>query len=151
LEEEQMDSSEQDFRMELEIAAPREAVHEALATAGGIEGWWDNRVEGEVAAGETFKVVFGKTGWTEFRVDRLEPETIEWACTGQEIADFTPTDEWVGTRLRFDLATAGDGTRLTFTHHGLAALDCIGICERGWGHHLGSSLKQGLEGTAALS
>jgi uncharacterized protein YndB with AHSA1/START domain len=151
LEEDAMGSAEQDFRMELEITAPPAAVFEALATPAGIAAWWRTEVEGAVAAGETFKVVFSKAGWTEFRVDRLEPEAIEWTCTGQDIADFTPTDEWAGTRLSFDLAPAGDGTRLTFVHHGLAALDCIGVCERGWGHHLGSSLKRELEGAAAAT
>jgi uncharacterized protein YndB with AHSA1/START domain len=130
--------------LELQIEAPREAVFEALATPEGIAGWWSARVEGEIQVGETFRVRFGR-GWTDLRVDRLEPDAIEWACTGQDIADFTPTDEWVGTRMTFDLAPAGSGTRLSFVHHGLAALECIGICERGWGRHLGSSLKQLLE------
>lgn len=134
---------DQDFKLQVEIAAPPQVVFEALGTAEGIADWWSAEVEGNVAAGDTFRVRFGRAGWTDLRVDRLEPRTIEWTCIGQDIADFTPTDEWVGTRMTFELSEAGDGaTRLDFVHHGLRPLDCIGICERGWGQHLGSSLKQ---------
>jgi uncharacterized protein YndB with AHSA1/START domain len=121
-------------------------VFEALGTAQGIAGWWTAQVEGLVEPGEAFRVRFGRGGWTDLRVDRLEPDAIEWVCTGQDIAAFSPTDEWVDTRMTFDLVDAGDGTtRLDFVHHGLRPLDCIDICERGWSQHLGSSLKQLLE------
>jgi uncharacterized protein YndB with AHSA1/START domain len=139
-------ATEQDFELQVEIAAPPEAVLEALGTAAGIAAWWTAQVEGEVEAGRAFRVRFGRGGWTDLRVDRLDPRAIEWTCTGQEIADFTPTDEWVGTRMSFDLVEAGEGrTRLEFVHHGLRPLGCIGVCERGWGQHLGRSLKQLLE------
>jgi uncharacterized protein YndB with AHSA1/START domain len=137
--------TEKDFQLEMEIAAAPRAVFEALGTPAGIAGWWSVRVEGEVEAGKTFRVRFGRGGWTDLRVDRLEPEAIEWTCTGQDIADFTPTDEWVGTRMTFEIAEAEEGTKLTFVHQGLRPLQCISICERGWGHHLGSSLKGLLE------
>jgi uncharacterized protein YndB with AHSA1/START domain len=137
---------EQDFKLQVEIAAPPQAVFEALGTAEGIADWWTAQVEGAVAAGETFRVRFGSGGWTDLRVDRLEPRAIEWTCTGQDITQFTPTDEWVGTRMTFDLGDGGDGgTRLDFVHHGLRPLDCIDVCERGWSQHLGSSLKRLLE------
>lgn len=139
-------ATEQDFELTVEIAAAPRAVAEALGTAQGIGAWWTAQVEGEVAVGETFRVRFGRGGWTDLRVDRLEPTLIEWTCTGQDIADFTPTDEWVGTRMSFELVEAGEeATRLEFVHHGLRPLDCIGICERGWSQHLGNSLRRLLE------
>lgn len=142
-------ATEQDFRLQVEIAALPQAVFEALGTAAGVAAWWTAQVEGNVGAGETFRARFGRGGWTDLRVDRLEPRLIEWACVGQDIADFIPTDEWVGTRMTFGLSEVGEGaTRLDFVHHGLRPLDCIGICERGWGQHLGNSLKQLLESGA---
>jgi hypothetical protein len=67
------------------------------------------------------RVGFGEGGWTEHRVDRLErPAAIEWTCTAQAISRFTPPDEWVGTRMSFDLGTVGERKkRLVFVHHGL--------------------------------
>lgn len=143
-----MSNDEQDFRMELEIEAPRGAVLEALSTAAGIEEWWGIKVEGELEIGQAFRGVFGRGGWTELRLDGLKPGAVEWTCTAQDIADFTPTDEWVGTRIEFKLAELGpERTRLDFVHRGLRPLDCIDLCERGWAHHLGN-LKQTAEGGA---
>jgi uncharacterized protein YndB with AHSA1/START domain len=141
-----MSSDEQDFRLELEIAAPREAVFQALSDPTAIADWWEASVEGGGAVGETMRVDFGAGGWTEHRVDRLDrPTRIEWACTAQDISRFDPTDEWVGTRMSFHLESAGEKTRLVFVHHGLRPLECIEVCERGWSYHLGATLKQRLE------
>lgn len=142
-----MQVTDQDFGLQVEIEAPPQAVFEALGTPEGIATWWTAQVEGGIAVGEIFRVRFGRGGgWTDLRVDRLEPGAIEWACTGQDIAQFTPADEWVGTRMTFELSEGGEGaTRLDFVHHGLRPLDCIDLCERGWSQHLGSSLKRLLE------
>lgn len=142
-----MSNDEQDFRLELEIAAPQETVFEALSDPAAIASWWEAEVDGGGEVGERMRVDFGEGGWTEHRVDRLErPVAIEWTCTAQAISRFTPPDEWVGTRMSFDLEAMGEGkTRLVFVHHGLRPLDCIEVCERGWSYHLGSTLKQQLE------
>jgi uncharacterized protein YndB with AHSA1/START domain len=142
-----MSNDEQDFRLELEIAAPREAVFQALSDPAAIAGWWEATVDGGDEVGETMRVDFGAGGWTEHRVDRLDrPTTIEWTCTAQDIARFNPTDEWVGTSMSFHLEPAGEEkTRLVFVHHGLRPLECIEVCERGWSYHLGATLKQRLE------
>ncbi len=48
--------------------------------------------------------------------------------------------EWVGTRLRFELAPAADGsTELRFEHEGLEpTLECFELCRAGWQQFLGS-------------
>lgn len=134
-----------DYELELDIAAPPAAVREAVGTAAGVRQWWTRRVEGTDGLGGTMRLRFGETGWTDLRIDRLEPGEVEWTCTGQEIAQFEPSDEWVGTRISFAIRPGEEGTHLAFTHHGLAALGCIGICERGWSQHVGASLKGLLE------
>jgi uncharacterized protein YndB with AHSA1/START domain len=142
-----MSNDEQDFRLELEIAAPQDAVFQALGDPAAIADWWEATVDGGDEVGETMRVDFGSGGWTEHRVDRLDrPTTIEWTCTAQDISRFNPTDEWVGTRMSFELEENGPGrTRLVFVHHGLRPLECIEVCERGWSYHLGATLKQRLE------
>ena len=129
-------------RIEIDLAAPPHRVYEAIATADGVRSWW---TDGEMAeeVGETGRLQFGH-GWTELRVERLEPDgAVEWSCVGQEIEHFTPHDEWVGTRIRFDLSPLDDGerTRLAFVHEGLAGLDCEEMCVKGWSHYIGASLK----------
>lgn len=129
------------------IAAAIGDVYEALATPAGVRAWWVTNVEPEsVAAGETMHLTWPRGGWTDLRVERLEaPSTVEWLCTGCHVSAFDPPDEWVGTRVVFNLAEIDGGTRLEIVHHGLAALDCIETCEKGWTFHLRTSLRALLE------
>ncbi|HEX8754099.1 MAG TPA: SRPBCC domain-containing protein [Solirubrobacterales bacterium] len=129
------------------IAAPIDAVYEALATPAGIRSWWVVDVKGgEGGAGETMRLTWPRGGFTELRIDRLQrPGAVEWTCTACHVEGFEPPDEWVGTRICFALSEIAGGTRLELVHHGLAALDCIELCEAGWSFHLRTSLRGLLE------
>jgi uncharacterized protein YndB with AHSA1/START domain len=140
-----MDRSD-DYGFEVRIEAAAAAIYEALATPAGISRWWTTRVEGGAEEGETMRLFWSDENWTELRVERLRrPSEVELSCTAADNSSFADPEDWVGTRLRFRLTEVDDGTELAFTHEGLRALDCFEICERGWGHHLGSSLKQLVE------
>ncbi len=129
-------------RIEIDLDAPAARVYEAIATGDGVRSWWSG---GQVAeeVGGTSRMEFGPSGWTELRIDRLIPDReVVWACTGQDIANFDPRDEWVGTTIRFRLDPDGeDRTHLTFTHEGLAGLGCEDMCSKGWTHYIATSLK----------
>jgi uncharacterized protein YndB with AHSA1/START domain len=129
-------------RIEIELEAPPLRVYEAIATADGVRSWW---TDGEIAeaVGGISRLTFG-AGWTELRVERLVPEReVEWRCVGQHIEHFDPTDEWVGTTIRFHLTPLDGGwkTRLEFVHEGLAGLGCEAMCTKGWDHYIRTSLR----------
>lgn len=131
-------------RIEIELAAPLARVYEAIATAAGVSAWWTGgRIAEEV--GGTSRLEFGESGWTELRVERLDPDSaVVWACVAQDIANFDPRDEWVGTTIRFSLEPLDEGvrrTKLEFVHEGLAGLGCEEMCTKGWSHYIGVSLK----------
>lgn len=129
-------------RIEIDLAAPPERVYEAIATADGVRSWWTDGTFAEEVGG-VGRLTFGN-GWTELRVEKLVPDReVEWSCVGQDIAGFDPTDEWVGTRIRFRLTSIdGDsGTHLDFVHEGLAGLGCEEMCVKGWSHYIGVSLR----------
>jgi uncharacterized protein YndB with AHSA1/START domain len=129
-------------RIEIELAASPSRVYEAIATADGVRSWW---VEGDLAeeVGGRSRLEFG-AGWTELRIDKLVPDReVEWTCVGQHIEHFDPTDEWVGTTIRFGLTPldGGERTRLAFAHEGLAGLGCEEMCAKGWDHYIRASLR----------
>lgn len=129
-------------RIGIELAAPPSRVYEAVATADGVRSWW---TDGEVAAevGGICRLTFGQ-GWTELRVEKLVPDReVEWRCVDQHIEHFDPTDEWVGTTIRFRLTPLDGGrrTRLDFAHEGLAGLGCEEMCAKGWDHYIRASLR----------
>jgi uncharacterized protein YndB with AHSA1/START domain len=133
-------------RIEIDLEAPPRQVYEALATEDGVRSWWTDGSFAEQVGG-TSRLVFGH-GWTELRVDRLEPDhDIEWSCVGQHISHFEPTDEWVGTTIKFHLEPldGGERTRLDFVHEGLAGLGCEEMCVKGWDHYIRVSLRALLE------
>lgn len=137
----QVEVDGRDFRCGLDLAAAPQAVYDAIASAEGLTTWWSEQAQVADAVGGVTRVTFPRGGWTELRVDRAEPpHRLEWTCVGQEIDNFSPTDEWVGTRISFELSERAGGTRLEFAHHGLAQLECIGICEDGWQRHLAKLL-----------
>lgn len=130
-------------RIEIELGAPPERVYEAIATADGVRSWWADGTFAEEVGG-VGRLKFGDGEWTELRVDRLDPDReVVWTCTGQDISNFDPTDEWVGTTIHFRLTPLydGAGTHLEFTHEGLAGLGCEELCAKGWDHYIRTSLR----------
>ncbi len=71
-------------------------------------------------------------------------------CAGcapaRHIARLGRKDEWVGTRLVFQITPAGEGrTQLDFEHVGLvSAFECYDLCSNGW-HYFLDSLQQFVE------
>jgi uncharacterized protein YndB with AHSA1/START domain len=140
-------------RIEIDLAAPPLRVYEAIATADGVRSWWGDGEIGE-RAGEISHVDFGTRGWTELRVERLVPDReVVWVCTAQDIPEFDPPDEWVGTTIRFHLTPIDGGwkTHLEFTHEGLAGLGCEEMCVSGWGENIRTRLRGAVEDGAGDS
>jgi uncharacterized protein YndB with AHSA1/START domain len=129
-------------RIEIELDAAPEKVYEAIATADGVRSWWTDGTFAEEVGG-VGRLEFGH-GWTELRVEKLAPgREVEWSCVGQDIEHFDPTDEWVGTTIRFHLTPIDGGwrTHLDFVHEGLAGLGCEEMCTKGWDHYIRTSLR----------
>jgi uncharacterized protein YndB with AHSA1/START domain len=64
-----------DIRFRTTIAAPPEAVYEALATQDGLAGHWTDQLDVREEAGAIARFGFGP-GWhmtREVRIDALEP------------------------------------------------------------------------------
>jgi uncharacterized protein YndB with AHSA1/START domain len=137
--------SPRDYERLVKIRAPRTAVFDALATIDGVRGWWSTDVSGSAAIGDVLR--FGFTlpthqEWIVMRVDGAErPSRVAWSCVAQYVAPkLTKHDEWVDTRLTFDLAEdEPDVCALHFRHAGLTpALECYEICAPGWDYFLAS-------------
>jgi hypothetical protein len=128
------------------IRAPRATVFDAIATVEGVRGWWSTDVSGTAAIGDVLRFGFALPTHDEWIVMRIEratrPIAVEWSCVAQFVAPsaLTKHDEWVGTRITFDLAEGpSDSCKLRFRHVGLSpALECYDICAPGWDYFLAS-------------
>ncbi|HYD52390.1 MAG TPA: SRPBCC domain-containing protein [Gemmatimonadaceae bacterium] len=97
------------------IKASPERVHDAIATAEGVAGWWTRETSGESRVGRTLTVRFRdhgaetEKGRMDLEVVRLDPSEVQW-----RVQDGPP--EWLGTDITFSLARDGDYTILLFGH-----------------------------------
>jgi uncharacterized protein YndB with AHSA1/START domain len=101
-----------DIRHRVAISAPLESVYEAVATREGVSEWWTrDGVRGESSEGSKLQFFFGQPEPAAvMEVTRLSPDRqVHWSC-------IEGADEWVGTKITFDLSHKDDETVVLFTH-----------------------------------
>lgn len=119
------------------IDAPRERVHDLIATKEGVERWWT--AHPNTGDETTLRVFFGDDPAAVMHVVEDTPERIVWRVVDG------PAD-WVGTTITFALQRRpDDGTTLLFTHGDWReANEFMHGCSTNWGAYL-TSLKSGAE------
>ena len=117
------------------IAAPQQAVYDAISTINGLKGWWTTQVTGDGAPGGTMAFRFNGIG-PDFTVSSLdEGKSLAWECT----AGFP---DWIGTRVTIALDQNEGKTRVRFEHNGFAQTDdSFASCSFGWSRYM-ESLRQ---------
>jgi uncharacterized protein YndB with AHSA1/START domain len=133
-----------EIRHRVGINAPRERVYDALATVEGIADWWSRDVDGDAGAGGTLRFYFGNPQPRAVLevTDANAGEHVGWRCSDGP-------DDWVGTRLSFDLKSVGKETVLLFSHADWREpTEFMSHCSTKWGYFL-LGLKASLEGGEA--
>ncbi len=113
-------------------------VYRALTTLEGLSAWWTTDTQGESTVGGTLRFRFG-TGGFDMRVLELEPaRRVLW-----QVID--GPDEWLGTKIGFELEQRGEWTIVLFRHTGWKEpVEFMHHCSTKWGVFL-LSLKSLLE------
>lgn len=124
-------------RIGVEHASP-ERVYEALTTVAGLAGWWTEKTSGETDLGGVLEFRFGPGGF-DMKVVELDPgRIVRW-----EVVE--GPEEWVGTRVEWNLRQEGDYTIVLFRHEGWREpVEFMHHCSTKWAVFL-LSLKQLLE------
>jgi uncharacterized protein YndB with AHSA1/START domain len=108
-----------DIVMQVDIAANRGKVKDALTTHAGITGWWTVQAEVPAGTGQLLKPSFVEAPMPfDLRVDEMTDEKIVWRTQS-----FPPN--WVGTAITWTLSDNpdGPGTRVLFSHSGFQSGD----------------------------
>ncbi len=62
---------------------------------------------------------------------------IVWLVTESNLSFLKNTNEWVGTKICFDIEQVGDKTKITFIHDGLVPqIECYNGCSSAWTQYL---------------
>jgi uncharacterized protein YndB with AHSA1/START domain len=117
---------------------------EVFAAILDTRGWWNTTIEGPTArVGDEFGFEVAGLHRTRIRVTEVSPnQRVEWLVVENEFGFTTDQSEWVGDRIVFELQPAHDGTKVSFTQHGLVlGQECYDVCSNAWNFFVGDSLR----------
>lgn len=98
-------------RVGIKSPSPNDA-YKALATIEGLSDWWTDETQGKSETGEVIRFRFGEKGGFDMKVLELDPaRRVLW-----QVVD--GPEEWIGTRVSFDLRQDDDYTIVLFKHQG---------------------------------
>jgi uncharacterized protein YndB with AHSA1/START domain len=129
----------EDFTAILNLPVSPATVSALFTSAAGVSHWW-GPTEGDGTVGGTLVTSFGEYGVNAMRVVESGPTRVVWESIAPEGSMPTGhTQEWLGTRMEFDIIPAGDGTELRFRHAGLTPhLECWEPCVSAWTQFMAS-------------
>jgi uncharacterized protein YndB with AHSA1/START domain len=134
-----------DILHRIAIDAPPAKILPAVTTAAGFRSWWTDDCEAVPRVGSVniFRFHGGAVEF-HFRVDELTDRRLAWTC----LAAPKVPEEWVGTRITFELSPAkGGGALLRFGHLGWRSTEGeFPACNTVWGE-LMHRLKASAEGS----
>lgn len=115
-------------------AAP-ETVYTALTTLDGLASWWTEDVKGSADEGGVVAFRFAQGGFDMKVLETRPAEAVVW-----EVVD--GPEEWIGTRIRFDLKQEDGFTIVLFRHEGWREeVEFMSHCSTKWATFL-MSLKR---------
>ena len=120
-------------------ASSLQDTYKALTTREGLSAWWTDDTKGESQVGGALKFRFGERGGFDMKVLELKPnQRVVW-----QVVD--GPEEWMGTKVSFDLKPDGDYTIVLFKHEGWKQpVEFMHHCSTKWAIFL-MSLKSLLE------
>ena len=125
------------------IKAPLDEVYKALTTREGLAAWWTNNTQGDSKVGAVLQFRFSaggvEIGGFDMKVLELRPSTrVLWQVV-------EGPEEWVGTKISFDLRQEGEYAIVLFKHQGWKEpVEFMHHCSTKWATFL-LSLKSLLE------
>ena len=88
-----------------------DAVYQALTNCEDLSGWWTTTTQGDSKVGGVIQFRFG-AGGIDMKVLELQPgKRVMW-----QVVD--GPQEWISTKVSFDLRQEGDWTIVLFKHQG---------------------------------
>ncbi|MBK9177835.1 MAG: SRPBCC domain-containing protein [Flavobacteriales bacterium] len=92
------------------IRGTPDRVFAAISVPAEVNKWWSLECTGRPEAGGEYRLYFGEPWDWRAHVSRYERDcAFEWEMT-------VAMDDWVGTRVGFELEPAHGGTKVRFYH-----------------------------------
>ena len=106
-----------DIYHDFPVFAPVERVYEAITTPNGLDAWWTEKSSGTPVEGSEYTLWFGPDYDWRATVTKAVPNRMF------ELELARASDDWIHTRVGFQLDDRGDQTQVRFCHRDWEAVD----------------------------
>lgn len=108
---------------------------QAFDAINNVRGWWSENIEGSTdTLNSEYDYHYKDLHNCKIKVIELNPgKRVVWQVLENYFGFIQDQNEWVGTRIIFDIAEKGGKTEIHFTHRGLTPDDeCYSVCFDAW-------------------
>jgi hypothetical protein len=130
-----------DFTTSLVVDQSPAAVFNAI---NNVRGWWSENIEGSTdKPGEEFKYHYKDVHLCKMKITEFVPgKKVTWDVLDNHFNFTKDKNEWIGTKIIFEISEKDNKTQLRFTHQGLVpAYECFSICKDSWENYIKISLR----------
>jgi hypothetical protein len=118
---------------------------ETFDAINDVRSWWAGEIEGPTdQLGEEFTYRYKDLHYSKHNVAELVPgKKIVWLVTESAINFVKDKNEWLDTKIIFDISKKEEKTQVRFTHEGLSPqLECFDACSNAWTGYIADSLRK---------
>jgi len=115
----------------------------AFAGINNVRGWWSGEIEGDTdRLGAEFTYRVPGVHYCKMKITESVPgRRVVWQVLESDLSYTKHRNEWVATRITFDISKRDGKTEIRFTHVGLVpAHECYNACSDAWGSLVTDSL-----------
>jgi hypothetical protein len=108
-----------------------------------VKEWWGEGIQGSAEnTCDEFTYRHKDLHYSVQKITEVIPEQkVVWLVTDSRLSFIEKQEEWVGTKIIFDITREADKTKLVFTHQGLVPqCACFEACCGGWNYYVNESL-----------
>ena len=108
---------------------------EVFNAINNVRGWWQGDIKGNTARlNDEFTYQMADFHFSKQKiVESVDGKKVVWLVTVSKINFVADKNEWLNTKISFDISAEKNKTRLIFTHQGLSpAIECYGGCSGAW-------------------
>lgn len=117
---------------------------EAFDAINNVRAWWSEEIDGNTdKLNEEFFYHYQDVHRCRMKIIECIPERrTVWFVMDNHFSFTKDKNEWIGTKISFDITLNDNKTQIRFTHLGLVPeYECYDICQNAWTNYIHNSLR----------